>query len=276
MGLPVEHPGVLLSPTAVPPHLPQLTTPPRSLMRTALTLAATHLHSRVRVALGPSDFNSLRSLMLRQQSAYGQQLSQLHMLSQVQELLMSEAQTPAEGNGAFATQRQRQQQLYQHQRVPPSRPKVARDDGDSGLDEGNPGCTPRLPPLPSLRPSCASRPTGSPLPPLGRGVVSSLAMSPLPRGKLVSGVPADSSRELNVPGGGLKRKAWHRDREGGHAMKSGGVEGEGAGGGEDCSASQRRGRRGAKSAGYVGSPQGAALDMLPVSPAMGTSSSHAY
>ena len=252
-GLPASQPGVY-SPAVLPQH-PQLATPLRSQMRPALPLAAaTHLHSRVRVALGPSAFTSIRSLMLRQQSAYRQQLSQLHMLSQVQGLLMCEVQTQTavEDDGAFAVrqrrqqrqQRQRQQQQQQQQQrpnplqhSPPSLPKA---------------CTP---PLPPLHPSSTSGPPGWPLTPSARGVVSPLAMGPL-------------------PGGGLKRTAWQRDRDGGRVSERGGVEGEDDEGRGDISAYQRqRSRRGAKS-GDVGSPQRAATELTPVGYAV--SSSYAY
>ena len=61
----------------------------------------------MRAALGPMAFKSIRSLMLRQQSAYGQQLSELHTLNQVQGLLTCEIWAPAEGDGAAFTQLQR-------------------------------------------------------------------------------------------------------------------------------------------------------------------------
>ena len=85
-------------------------------MRTALQTAATQLQSMMRAVLGPRAFNSIRSLMLRQQSAYKEQLLELHMLSQVQGLLMHELQVPApmEGDGVFATQLQQQSQQAQY------------------------------------------------------------------------------------------------------------------------------------------------------------------
>ena len=62
------------------------------------------LLSMMRAALGPSAFNSLRLLMLRQQAAYTQQLFDLWQLSQVQGLLVFEMQMPSDddaGGGAF-------------------------------------------------------------------------------------------------------------------------------------------------------------------------------
>ena len=92
--LPAATPGLPAGFTSpVPPQHPQLSTPPRLHMRTALPPeAAAQLQSLIRAALGPMAFNSLRSLMLRQHSAYRQQLFDLHMLSQVQKLLMCETQ----------------------------------------------------------------------------------------------------------------------------------------------------------------------------------------
>ena len=114
VALPAAQPGFTSSP-AVPPQHPQPATPPRPLMRTALQTAATRLQSVMRVVLGPRAFNSIRSLMLRQHSAYKEQLLELHMLSQVQGLLMHELQmqAPVEGDGVFATK----QQLLQQQQA---------------------------------------------------------------------------------------------------------------------------------------------------------------
>ena len=58
----------------------------------------------MRTALGSNAFSSLRSLMLRQQSTYMQQLTDLHRLSRVQEQLMHEMQLQqgsGKGDGAF-------------------------------------------------------------------------------------------------------------------------------------------------------------------------------
>ena len=107
---------------------PQPTTPPQSMMRTALPPAVPQLQSSMRAALGPMAFKSIRSLMLRQQSAYVQQLSELHILSQVQRLLVCEMQiqTPAGGNGAFTPQTQQPprppQQPFSLQQQPPPPP----------------------------------------------------------------------------------------------------------------------------------------------------------
>ena len=113
VALPAAQPGFTSSP-AVPPQHPQPATPPRPLMRTALQTAATRLQSVMRVVLGPRAFNSIRSLMLRQHSAYKEQLLELHMLSQVQGLLMHELQmqAPVEGDGVFATKQQLLQQQH--------------------------------------------------------------------------------------------------------------------------------------------------------------------
>ena len=84
-------------------------------MRTALPHTTPQLQSRVRAALGPSAFNSLRSLMLRQQSTYEQQLSELHVLSQVQRLLVCEMQISDHvgGEGVFPEPKTQQQQPHQ-------------------------------------------------------------------------------------------------------------------------------------------------------------------
>ena len=63
----------------------------------------------MRAALGANAFSSIRSLMLRQQSTYAQQLFELHNLSQVQEQLMLEMQLQGfEGDGDCITQLQLQ------------------------------------------------------------------------------------------------------------------------------------------------------------------------
>ena len=95
----------------VPTQSTMPATPPQSMMHTALPPAETQLQSMMRAALGPMAFKTIRSLMLRQQSTYKEQLSELHVLSQVQRLLVCEMQiqTPAGGNGAFTPQAQQQQ-----------------------------------------------------------------------------------------------------------------------------------------------------------------------
>ena len=259
--LPAAPPAYFTSPAAPPQH-PQPANPPRSQMHTAFPLAATRLRSIMRAALGPSAFHSIRSLMLRQQSAYGQQLSELHMLSQVQGLLLCEVQiqTPVGGKEAFAT-RQRQQP-FQLQRIPPSLPAKAMH---GGFGKGKSAGTSFPPRLPLLNPS---RPSGLPLPPLAHGVVYPLAMGPLPQGELVSSRGHnDSSREASGPRGGLKRTALRRDREGGRVIDRGGVEGEYKEGGGDDGAPQQQRRRGAESED-VGSRQGASSELTPVSPAL--------
>ena len=108
------------------PKLPPAGAPAQSMMRTAF---------------GPRAFNSIRSLILRQQSAYGRQLPELHMLNQVQGLLMQEIQTPAEGDGAFT--QQSQQQPFQQGPCQPKQCSLFSQDiavhgGDQGCSGGSP------------------------------------------------------------------------------------------------------------------------------------------
>ena len=142
---------------------------------------------------------------------------------------------PVQDDGAFTAQQLQQQPSQLHQHSTPSIPKS--ECGDGGVDEDSPTCTPCPPLLPPLRPSSTSRPPGSPLPPLARGmVVSPPVMGMLPRGELFSsGVPDNSSKEPTaVPLGELKRTASQRDREEGWVDEGGGVEGlVGGRGGEE-------------------------------------------
>ena len=119
-GAPVLHPAHPGPPPGIVPRQQSGSTsmgPPPDRVRAAPVPpqpppSAAPLQSSMRMALVPSTFNSIRSLMLRQQSTYVQQLFELHKLSQVQKLLMCEMQIQAsvEGDGAFT---QQQQQPFQ-------------------------------------------------------------------------------------------------------------------------------------------------------------------
>ena len=67
----------------------------------------------MRAFLGSNAFSSIRSLMLRQQSTYAQQLFELHNLSQVQGQLMHEMQLQGSGEGHGAFTHPLQQCQYQ-------------------------------------------------------------------------------------------------------------------------------------------------------------------
>ena len=284
-----QQPGFMSSPP-VPAQQPHPATPPQSMMRTALPPAVPQLQSVMRAALRPMAFKSIRSLMLRQQSTYVQQLSDLHTLSQVQGLLMCE--TPAEGDGIFTKPPQPQQQqppwprnslfsskamrdreydciFPQLRRIvrylggQPNPPKTMHGGGGAmhgggGFKHGGGGASspPCPPPLPSLCPS------GSPIPPLTLDVLRPCWAEDLPpQDDLVSGEgPEDCpSRRPSALQGGLKRTAWQRSHEGGL-----GIEGEGeAGRGEGASPQCQR-RRGDSETEDVGScsSHGDALDLL--------------
>ncbi|GAX73569.1 hypothetical protein CEUSTIGMA_g1020.t1 [Chlamydomonas eustigma] len=86
-----------------PPPVRQAHIPPAAIASPKNSVPENVMHpSQLRDTMGLSTYNSIRSLMLRQQSTYVQQLFELHKLSQVQKLLMCELGISEEDRTAAA------------------------------------------------------------------------------------------------------------------------------------------------------------------------------